>query len=119
MAVINPSTDRNSINGAVILNYALANADTGSAFTLPIAVDITAQAVGTFGGATVLVEGSNDAINWNTLGANVGTNLSFTTAGLRKAAENPAYIRASTSGGTGTAVNVVIALHARFSKVGY
>ena len=55
MAFINPSTDRNSINGAVILNYALANADTGSAFTLPIAVDITAQAVGTFGGATVLV----------------------------------------------------------------
>ena len=118
MATVTPTTDRNSINGAIILTYALTTADTGTAMALPIAADLTAQVSGTFGAATVLIEGSNDGTNWSTLGAAVGTNLSFTTAGIRKAAENPAYIRASSSGGTGTVVNAVIAIHARYSRVG-
>ena len=119
MSAITPTTDRNSINGAIILTYALGGSDTGTAMALPVAADLTCQVSGTFGSATVLMEGSNDGTNWNTLGAMVGTSMSFTVTGIRKASENPAYIRASSSGGTGTAVNVVIAIHARYARVGY
>ena len=55
MATVTPTTDRNSINGAIILTYALTTADTGTAMALPIAADLTAQVSGTFGAATVLM----------------------------------------------------------------
>lgn len=114
------STDRNSVNGAILFQWDLGNADSGSSFNVPFSAEITAQITGTFGSATVVVEGSNDGTNWTTLTKKGGTSAaSFTSAGLCTVNENPAYIRASTSGGTGSAIKVVVALHARYSKVNY
>lgn len=115
------SLDRNSISGAIILSWtALGNADDGAAYSLPFAADITAQMIGTFGGATVKLQGSNDGTNWFDLTKRGGTSaLSVTAAGGGSANENPAYIRPITSGGTGTNVSVIVAIHARYSKVGY
>lgn len=115
------SADRNSVNGAIILSWnALGNADDGAAYALPFAADLTFQAAGTFGGATVKLQGSNDGTNWFDLTKRGGTSaLSVTAAGGGSANENPAYIRPITSGGTGTSVNVTIAIHARYAKVGY
>ena len=55
MATIQPTTDRNSVNGALLVSFALGNADQGAAFAVPFAADITAHVTGTFGGATVLL----------------------------------------------------------------
>lgn len=122
MATINlTSADRNTINGAIILTWeALGDADDGAAFALPFAADISFQAIGTFGSATVRLQGSNDGVNWHVLTQKGGTtNLALTSAGLHDANEMPAFIRPSTTGGTGTDVDVIVAIHARYAKVGY
>ncbi|NDD53283.1 hypothetical protein EBZ39_05315 [bacterium] len=115
------SIDRNKINGAILITWeALGNADDGAGYPLPFAADITAQFIGTFGGATVKLQGSNDGVNWHPLTKRGGTaDMSFTSAALHTANENPAYIRPITSGGTGTDIDVIVAIHARYSKVGY
>ena len=115
------STDRNTVNGAILMTWeALGNADGGAPYALPFAADITVQAIGTFGGATVKLQGSNNGTDWFDLTKAGGTSAaSFTAAGGATVNENPAFIRPATSGGTGTDVDVIVALHARYSKVGY
>ena len=119
MATVNATTDRNSLNGAVLVTWALTDADTGTAFPISYAAEITVQVSGTFGSATAVLQGSNDGTNWATLNAWIGTNTSFTTAGIRKATENPGYIRAVTTGGTASTISVVVALKAIYEKTGY
>ena len=115
------STDRNRVNGAIVITWeALGNADDGGAFALPFAADITAQVIGTFGGATVTLQGSNDGVHWHALTQRGGSsNMAYTSAACHSANENPAFIRPRTTGGTGTDVDVIIAIHARYQKVAY
>jgi hypothetical protein len=116
------STNRNVINGAIVLTWeALGNADDGAPFALPFKASITMQAIGTFGSATVALQGSNDGTNWAPLQwkGKTGTALSVTAAGMAEAVECPAFIRPVTTGGTGTEVDVIVAIHAEYSKVGY
>ena len=114
------SADRNSVNGAIILSWALAGADDGAPYSLPFSADLTFQVTGTFGGATVKLQGSNNGTDWFDLTKKGGTSAaSVTAAGGFTVNENPAFIRPSTSGGTGTDVDVIVALHARYAKVGY
>ena len=62
--------------------------------------DKTVQITGTFGGATIVIEGSNDGTNFGTLNDNTGASLSFTAAaGPVLIAENPLAIRPTVSGG--------------------
>ena len=119
MATVNATTDRNSLNGAVLVTWALADADTGTTFPVPYAADLTVQVSGTFGSATAVLQGSNDGTNWSTLNAWIGTNTSFTAAGIRKVTENPGYIRAVSSGGTSSSISVVVAVKAMFDKKAY
>ena len=60
------------------------------------------QFTGTFGGATAVLQGSNDGTNWVTLSDLLGTAISFTAAGYAELGTAMAYIRPSTSGGDGT-----------------
>jgi hypothetical protein len=69
-----------------------------------------AQFTGTFGGATVIMQGSNDGTNWFTLKDLTGTNVSATAAGAFEFTTSAVYIRASASGGTGDSIDVVVAL---------
>ena len=119
MATVNATTDRNSLNGSVLVTWALADADTGTAFPVPYAADLTVQVSGTFGSATAVLQGSNDGTNWSTLNAWIGTNTSFTAAGIRKVTENPGYIRAVSTGGTASTISVVVAVKAMFDKKAY
>ncbi len=114
-------TDRNTVNGAVLYTWeTLGDADNGAAITLPYAADITVQASGTFGSATVRLQGSNDGTNWHNMTQKGGTSaLGFTANGLHSVNENPAYIRPHTTGGTGTDVDVTVAIHARYAKAAY
>jgi hypothetical protein len=67
---------------------------------------------GTFGGATVTLQGSNDGTNWFTLNDPLGNDLAWlsstATTGLRQIAENTLYLRPITAGGTGTSVVITV-----------
>lgn len=96
-------------NKMVSVTWALGNADTGVATSINRWADRTVHVLGTFGGATVTVEGSNDGVNFLTLSDTTGAALMFTAAGMKVILENPIYIRAKTAGGTGSAVTVIVA----------
>lgn len=84
---------------------ALANGDAGDAVSADNAPwsDRCVQVSGTFGASgTVVVEGSNDGVNWATLNSPQGTALSFTAAGIKQVLEGTLYIRPRVSAGDGT-----------------
>jgi hypothetical protein len=64
---------------------------------------------GTFGGATVVLQGSNDGTNWGTLTDLAGNEISVTAAAVREFSSSCLYIRPSSSGGAGDNVDVVLA----------
>lgn len=115
------STDRNTVAGVVLYKWeTLGNADDGAPVSIGYAADITIQAIGTFGGATVRLQGSNDGTNWHNMTQKGGTTaIGLTAAGVHSINEMPAYIRPLTAGGTGTDVDVIVAVHARFTKSPY
>jgi len=85
--------------------------DVGEVLPFAAYTDRSVQVSGTFGGATVLIEGSNDNSSWFTLTDPAGDALSFTAAGLRQVTEIAYYARASVVGGNGTtAINVHLCL---------
>ena len=86
----------------------LATGDTTAAVRIPNYSDKSVQVTGTFGGATVTMQGSNDNTNWSTLHKTDLSSLAFTSEGLFTILENPVYIRASAAGGAGSALTVVI-----------
>jgi len=85
---------------------AIGNADTGTSVAMSSAADRSVQIEGTFGGATITVQGSNDGTNWQTLTDPQGNAISTTAAKLEQIEELTRYVRVISSGGTGTNVNV-------------
>lgn len=82
---------------------ALDNTDgVGSAWQPKRYTDMTCQVLGTFDTGTIVLQGSNDGINWITLTDPAGTAISFTAAALVTVMEAPVYIRPSVSGATAT-----------------
>ncbi len=67
------------------------------------------QVGGTFGSATVVLQGSNDGVTYATLKDLQGNNLSFTSAGYAEFSSGAAFIKPSISGGTGDSINVTVA----------
>lgn len=68
------------------------------------------QVTGTFGGATVVLQGSNDGINYFTLKDTAGNNISFTEAGGADFSVACLQIKPSASSGTGQDVDVTAIL---------
>ena len=66
------------------------------------------QVAGTFGGATVVLQGSNDGVTYATLKDPSGTNLSFTSAGFAEFSSGAVFIKPSISGGTGDSLNIIV-----------
>lgn len=82
----------------------LATGDTGEPLQGVGLSDRSVQFTGTFGGATVVLEGSNDGINYVTLTDPAGVALSFTSAGLKQLLQITRYMRPSVSGGAAVAI---------------
>jgi len=93
-----------------VVTWAMGNADTGSTVLMGSAMDRSVQIAGTFGSATIVVEGSNDGTNWVTLTDPQGNAISKTSAAIEQIEELTRYLRVSSSGGTGTAVTVTLFL---------
>jgi hypothetical protein len=98
----------------LVASWELTNADTGDAVALPDWADKSIQVAGTFGGATVTIEGSNDGVNFATLRDPSGAFLTFTSAQIKQVLEMTLYLRASSSGGTGT--DVIVTMAARMDR---
>jgi hypothetical protein len=72
--------------------------------------DRSFQVAGTFGGATVVIEGTNDGTNWATLTDPQGNNLSFIGPKIEMVAEASWKIRPKVTGGDGSTAITVTAL---------
>lgn len=75
--------------------------DTGTPFACPNYPDKSIQVVGTFGGATVTIQGSNmiDNPTYATLNDGTGAALTITSAGIKQILENTYWVRPIISGG--------------------
>ena len=116
MATVNPTVNRlaGAGDGSVITyTYALTstNAD-GAAISMPEWADVTVLARGTWGGATMKVQGSDDGSNFVTTGlSNAAGGTEFTASADKVATliERPPYIRPIlTTVGTGATLTVVV-----------
>jgi hypothetical protein len=68
------------------------------------------QAVGTFGGASVALQGSNDGTNWVGLTDRSGVTIALTAAGGSEFSTSFVYLRPLATGGTGDDLDVFISL---------
>jgi len=87
--------------------WALAASAAGEAVVSPVGLGVASvQVTGSFGGATVVLEVSNDGTNWVTLTDRTGAEISLTAAGFRDITSGAQYVRARAVGGSGTSVTV-------------
>lgn len=93
-----------------VLAWTLANLDDGNPKFLMRFNDRTVQVTGTFGaGGTVVLEGTIDGVNYQTLRDPAGNLLSFTAAGLKGVLEAVVSVRPRVTAGDGT-TNLVVSL---------
>lgn len=111
MATVIPFVKKSMLGSETLAmaSWRLTNADTGMPVTLADWADKSIQVSGTFGGATVTIEGSNDGTNFTPLKDPSGALLAITAPSIRQVQEFTFYLRASSAGGTGTDVTVTLA----------
>jgi len=95
---------------AIVVTWAslAASGDVGQALQRTDLVDRSVQVTGTFSGATIVFEGSNDGTNYFTLSSPSGTALSFTAAGLMQVTEATAWVRPHVTAGSGASLTVTL-----------
>lgn len=88
-------------DNAVVARWATitGNGDTGAPFTSPGLGERSVQFTGDFQATTMVLEGSNDGVNYVTLKDIFGNAISLTDVGIRQVAEITAYMRPSSGGG--------------------
>jgi len=94
--------------GQVLSWPALATGDVGDTQETIDLADRSVSFEGTFGGATAVLQGSNDGTNWHTLLDPFGNQISMTAAGLTQVLEFTRYTRPSVSGGSGVAITATL-----------
>lgn len=113
---ITPNQGRTSYEGIVKIRWAgLLITDDGAPAGFAQSADRSIQVLGTFGaGGTVVIEGSLDGVNWETLTDPQGNNLSFTGTSkkLEAISEMTEFIRPRVTAGDGT-TNLTVILLAR------
>lgn len=92
----------------------VAAGDSCTPIRLGVYSDRTVQVEGTFGGATVAIQGSNDDVHYHTLTDPQGNALSFSAGGLETVMELPYFLKPTVSAGDGT-TNLTITLSGRRS----
>jgi hypothetical protein len=117
MAVIEPSPvtlpTRLDMDGMCEVVWpALTTSDVGGKVSLARLADRTVQLGGTFGGATISIQGSlvvdPGESDWLTLVDSSGLNLSFTSVGIQSVMQQTLWVRPKVVGGSGTSVDVLL-----------
>lgn len=117
MATINPTTPYPDVsfrgNGSCfkVQWTPVTENDTCAVVSLPEYADRSIQVEGTFGGASVAVNGSNDGTNFRALKDPSSTAIAITVAGIKAVLENTIYTQPSPSGGTGQSLTVTMLFH--------
>lgn len=109
MAVITP-TIRDTESRITLATWDMAAGDTAEAVRYAGSADRTVQIIGTFGGATVAIYGSLNGTDWAPLTDAQGNAISMTSAGIEAITELVRFIRPVVTGGSGTAVTVMLLL---------
>lgn len=110
MATITPTYDGAYDKALEVFWEALTESDTAAAW-VPSGLEALiagVQVTGTFGGATVVLEGSWDGTNYETLRSIDGAAISLTAAGYAEFATTAKVIRPSASGGSSQDVDITI-----------
>lgn len=111
MAEIAYTQSRTSNGDTLITWTGVTEADTFQALQLGGTVShLFIQIGGTFGGATVVVNGSNDDSVYGILTDQSATAISATSALVSSIYEKPLYIQPSASGGTSQSLTVKLLL---------
>lgn len=105
-----PPTGSTSGGGTVLATTwaPIAGGDICTAVQLPGFADRTVHVKGTFGGATVVLQGSNDGVTFVSMTDPLNNVVTLTAEGLITILQNPLYIRPSVTGGAGAAVTVIL-----------
>ena len=102
---------------ATLVTWVLTDGDsTGDAASWVQYADRNIQIVGTFNGGTVVIEGSNDGVNYSPLSDAQGNALTFTAMKIEQILEVTKYTRPRITSGTGVSVSV-LALCRRNTRV--
>jgi len=112
MATVTP-TFNNSVTGVPrVIWEALATGDTVEAFTLLQQYGLAAsvQISGTFGGATVTLQHSNDGDTWFTAKDMFESDVTATTNAIFELSLSSVYFKVNISGGSGDDVDVILVL---------
>lgn len=88
----------------------LAGTDVGAAIEMPSKSDRTVQILGTFDSATVVLQGSLNGTDWQTLTDPQGNAISKTAAAIEAVSEAVRYMRPSVSGGGGSCALTVLVM---------
>lgn len=96
-----------------LYSWTLNDGDDGQPVEAVDFADRSVQVSGTFGGASVIIEGSNDSATYGTLTDPQGNDLGIIAAKIEMVTEVTRLIRPRVQGGTGVAVTV--SLLARFT----
>lgn len=114
MAAISPTIAYSNGNHTLVATWAgVTQADTFVALGGPLLADYAdrnVQITGTIGGATVLIKGSNDGANYETLTDPQGNAISKTAVALEQITENTLFVQPTHSGGVGETINVILVM---------
>lgn len=89
----------------------VTEADSCAAVSLPEYGDKSIQVVGTFGSASVAVQGSNDGTNFEALNDPSSTAIGITAAGIKAVLENTVYVKPVASGGSSQSLTINMLFH--------
>ena len=87
---------------------AIGDADTCTPVRLPDFTDQTVQFGGTFGGATLTLQGSNDGTTYSILTDPQGNNISVTVAAIKSVLQAPLWIKPVTASGVSSSTTVTL-----------
>lgn len=112
MATIVPTTVEEQVRAAAYRWTDYSTADTSTPIKVQNMQGLagSVQVTGTFGGATIALQVSNDGTNYVTLKDSTGSDITFTAAGMREFSTAALFIKPTSSGGTADNVTVTITL---------
>lgn len=91
-----------------VVSWTLSTGDTGSPVQMIGNSDRSVQVEGIFGGTTVVIEGSNDGVNYRTLTDPQGNALEITSGRIETIIELVRFIRPRMQGGSGAIVAITL-----------
>lgn len=112
MATITPNLNTTIAGVPRLIWEGAATGDTLNPFTITQQYGLAAsvQVVGTFGGATVKLQVSNDGTNWADASDVLGNAISLTATGYFEFSLSAAYLRPAITSGSGNDIDVIVVL---------